>query len=285
MVAALLDDRARPTEPYALAWSLHPSVLLGVGLLGILYLWGVRRITRAGSRPPIQQHDVGAGVSPPVSRWRVGSFIAGLVLMAASLNGPIHDLSDYYLFSAHMVQHLLLTLVVPPLLLGGAPREFIDPLLRRWKLERVARFLTKPLAAGMLYSAVLAVWHLPGPYDLMMRNHDVHVATHLLFIAMAVLMWWPVLSLSEVAPPASPGIRMLYLFLVGIPMQVIAAPISLSETVLYPWYEGAPRTWGLSPRDDQQLGGVLMWVPGGFWVWGAAAVEFFRWAKREELEA
>jgi putative membrane protein len=203
------------------------------------------------------------------------------VVLLGSLNGPLHDLSDYYLFSMHMVQHLVLTLVFPPLLLAGIPEWLLRPLLEKpGVLRRVIRFLTLPWVAAFLFSVSIAVWHLRPFYDLMMRSHEVHISTHLMFMATATLMWWPVMSpLPERRLPT--GLSMLYLFLVGIPMQVVAALITFADEVLYPWYVVAPRMWGLSPLDDQQLGGLIMWVPGNLYIFAAIGVLFFRWAKEE----
>jgi putative membrane protein len=113
-----------------------------------------------------------------------------------------------------------------------------------------------------------------------MRDHDVHVLTHLLFMVAAVIMWWPVLSPVAELPPLGLGSRMLYLFLISIPMQLVAAIITFAP-VLYQWYAAAPRTWGLSPLDDQKLGALLMWIPGNLYLFGAIAVVFFVWARRE----
>jgi putative membrane protein len=126
------------------------------------------------------------------------------------------------------------------------------------------------------------VWHLAPYYDLMMRNHDVHIATHLMFMVTATLLWWPVISPVPELPRLGYGLGMLYLFLVGIPMQLVAAMITLSDSVLYPWYAVAPRTWNLSPLDDQQLGGLLMWVPGNLWMFLAIGVLFFVWARESQ---
>jgi putative membrane protein len=142
--------------------------------------------------------------------------------------------------------------------------------------------LAHPLVAAGVYTATIAGWHVAAAYDLMMRNHDVHVATHLMFMVAATMMWWPVMSPSPEIPRLSPGLAMLYLFLVGIPMQLVAALITLADGVLYPWYSAAPRTWGLTPLDDQQLGGLLMWVPGNLWMFLAIGVLFFRWARESE---
>jgi putative membrane protein len=265
-----IADRPRPTGPFEWSLSLHPSVLIGVALFAALYFYGIARWRR--------RRFPGREVSP----WRITSFLLGLLVLVVSLNGPIHDLSDYYLFSAHMLQHLLLVLVVPPLLLAGVPDGLLSGVLARPVPRAVARFFTHPLTAGLLFSSMMILWHLPPLYDVMMRNHDVHILTHLLFIGSATLMWWPVLSPAPELPRIKPGLQMLYLFLVGIPMQAVSAPISLADSVLYPWYSEAARTWNLSPLQDQQLGGLLMWVPGGLYLAGAIGIIFFRWAAEEE---
>ena len=155
-------------------------MLIGTLLFGALYWWGVR----PGRRPP--------GETLPV--WRPLCFAAGLLVILGSLNGPIHDLSDTYLFSIHMTQHLLLTMVLPPLLIAGLPGFLFEHLVRRPVLRRIARVLTHPVFAGALFSVTLLVWHTVDLYDLMMRSHGVHIATHLMFSAAAGLLWWPVVS-------------------------------------------------------------------------------------------
>ncbi len=265
----MLDERLRPTAPYEWSWSLHPSVIIGTGLLGALYFYG------------IGPYRVRYGM-PTVPGGQILSFAAALVVLLLALNGPVHDLSDYYLFSMHMVQHLVLTLLFPPLLLAGIPGWLLRPVLVRPAVIRIGRFLTRPWVAAVLVSVSIAVWHLSPFYDLMMRSHEVHIATHLMFMVTATLMWWPVMGPAPELPHLPAGLAMLYLFLVGIPMQIVAALITFSDEVLYPWYVAAPRMWGLSPLDDQQLGGLLMWIPGNLWLFAAIGVLFFRWAKEEE---
>jgi putative membrane protein len=271
LFAALLDERPRPMIPYEWSWALHPSVLLGTGLLGALYFYGIGPLRRRRN------------LGPPPAPWQVASFVAALLVLLVSLNGPIHDLSDYYLFSVHMVQHLLLTLLFPPLLILGIPGWLLRPILQHPRVLRTARLLTHPVVAALLFTATIVVWHMAPYYDLMMRDHDVHIVTHLMFMITATIMWWPVMSPSPELPRLPYGLGMLYLFLVGIPMQLVAALITLSGQVLYPWYAVAPRTWGLSPLDDQRLGGLLMWVPGGLWLFLAIGALFFLWARESEL--
>jgi putative membrane protein len=264
-----LDDRPRPTVPYDISWSLHPSVLIGTGLLGALYFYGIGPMRRR------------LGLGPPASGWQIASFCSALLLLLLSLNGPVHDLSDYYLFTVHMVQHLVLTLIFPPLLIAGIPAWLLRPLVRRPGVLPVARLLSRPWVAAALFSASIAVWHLAPFYDLMMRSHEVHIGTHLMFMVTATIMWWPVMSPMPELPRLSPGMAILYLFLVGLPMQVVGAFVTFADEVLYPWYVAAPRTWGLNPLDDQRLGGLLMWIPGNLWLFGAIAVLFFQWARED----
>ena len=136
------------------AWSLHPSVLIGTGILGALYFYGI------GPSPPAHGY-------PPASRWQVLSFVAALLFWCWSLNGPVHDLSDYYLFSVHMVQHLVLTLLFPPLLLAGIPAWLLRPLLAPAGCAPVARFLTRPWLAAVLFSA-----RSPSGTAVLLRSHD-----------------------------------------------------------------------------------------------------------------
>jgi len=204
--------------------------------------------------------------------------------MFFALNGPLHDLSDHYLFSAHMVQHLVLTLAFPPLLLYGTPAWVLRPLLAPppRAVFRFAAWATRPLPAALGFLAPISLWHFPALYEAALRHHSLHIAQHLVFIATSVLMWWPVLSPVPELPRISYPAQMGYLFLLGIPMAVVAALITLSDGVLYPFYAAAPRVWGLSPLADQQIGGLLMWVPGGLVLWLAMTVVWFRWAAREE---
>lgn len=256
-----------PFDPWA--WRLYPSFLAGWLLVLGLYLWAVG---------PGRRYFSG---SAPVPGRQIVSFLAGMGLLLVALQGPLHDLSDTYLFSAHMVQHLLVTVPAPPLLLYGTPQWLVRPLLRWPGVGPALRRLTHPLVAFLLNHGVWALWHVPGPYDLMMRNHDVHVGVHLLILATGLLLWWPVAGPLPELRRLSLPLQMVYLFVTGIPMMLVAAFITLSESVLYPWYMLAPRTFGLSPLDDQRLGGVLMWVPGTLALWVGIAVLFARWMREE----
>lgn len=268
----LLHARAPATVPWTPALSLHWSTVLGTAVFGALYVWGITAARRRWN------------LGPPAGRLRIAAFATGLLLLLVSLNGPIHDLSDDYLFTAHMLQHLVLTMAFPPLIIFSMPGWLLEPLVRpRW-VQRTGRFLAHPIIAGVIFTVVLSAWHLVPVYDLMMQNHDVHIVAHLLFIIAAFIMWWPVMSPVREIPALPHGLGMLYLFLVSVPMQIPAALITMADTPLYRWYVQAPRTFGLTPLEDQRIGGLLMWIPGNLWIFGAIAVLFFLWNREQERE-
>jgi putative membrane protein len=252
-----------------LRWTIHPSTVIGIVALGALYFWRARQTPPPGER------------GTPTAGQRV-AFLLGLLVMFSALNGPIHDLSDYYLFSAHMVQHLLLTMVVVPLLLFGTTGWMLRPLLRIPGVEPVARRLTVPAACFVIFNLTLALWHLPPLYNAAMASHDVHIVQHLCFLAASTFMWWPLLSpMPELPRPSYPK-QMLYTMLLMLPMMIISVYITYADSILYPAYASAPRIWGLSPLDDQRLGGLIMWIPGSLMIIGILTVVFFKWSS--ELE-
>jgi putative membrane protein len=209
------------------------------------------------------------------------AFPFGLVVMFLALNGPLHDISDFYLFSGHMVQHLVLTIAVPPLLLLGTPGWMLRPALGVRAVAALAGRVTSPFAAFAIFNLILAAWHLPPLYNAAMYYHEVHITQHLMFLVGAVLMWWPLLSpLPELPRLSYPG-QMLYSFLMTLPMTVISIFIVYADHMLYPSYASAPRLWGLSPLEDQRLGGLIMWIPGGLFFYLITSIVFFKWISSE----
>jgi putative membrane protein len=260
-VALLLHPAARIAVT---DFTVHPSTVIGLAGLGALYHW------RAGRRPA---ESVDAS---PTTAQRA-TFYSALALIFLSLNGWLHDLSDGYLFSAHMVQHLVLTLVAPPMLVLGTPGWMLRPALRWRVVGPLARWVTAPSRCFAIFNVVLIAWHLPPMYELAMRHHPVHIGQHLCFMTAAVLMWWPVLSpLPELPRLSYPG-QMLYLFLLSIPMSLVAISIGYADHLLYPYYASAARIWGITPMQDQMIGALIMWIPGGLFFFAIISVVFFRW--------
>jgi putative membrane protein len=271
-------------------FSVHPSTSIGIAAFVAAYIWRARQGPAAADRFPVPvtpasanaaQLDAAAAPAGPTGAQRL-SFFTALLLLFLTLNGPLHDLSDFYLFSGHMVQHLILTLVVPPLMVFGTPGWMLRPLLRRAPLFAIARKLTSITWCFVIFNVVLAFWHLPPMYNLALANHPVHILQHLMFIGASVLMWWPLMSPLPELPRAAYPVQMLYCFLMVIPMSIISIYIAMADTLLYPAYAVAPRIMGISPMMDQQYGGLIMWIPGGVFFYAVMTVVFFKWSQRGE---
>ncbi len=253
-----------PAQTLALDdWTIHPSTVIGLTALGWLYFWRAR---------------AAEGIGPSTAQR--SAFVSGLVLLFLILNGPLHDLSDFYLFSGHMVQHLIMELIVPPLLLSGTPGWMLRPALQWRLIGPLARRITTPIMAFAIFNVTLALWHIPALYNLALLHHNVHILQHLTFLIASVLMWWPFMSpLPELPRLSYPG-QMLYCFLMTLPMSVVAIYIAMADTVLYPLYASSPRLWGITPKMDQLIGGLIMWIPGGLFFYGVMSVVFFRWQRK-----
>ncbi|MFC1575165.1 cytochrome c oxidase assembly protein [Gemmatimonadota bacterium] len=254
-----------------LGFEIHVSVLIGVVYLAAIYLFAV-----GPAREKYGWRD------QAVSGWRKASYLGAVALIFFALNGPLHTLSDEYLFSAHMVQHMLLMLVMPPFLIMGVPPWLIRKAMGRPPVARTARVLTHPVLAYLAYNITFIGWHIPQMYNWALVSHDLHIFQHLMFMAVAVMMWWPVVNpVPELERIPTGPLLMMYVFAFGIPTTVVSAFITLSETVFYPWYEVAPRITGLSPLEDQRLGGLIMWIPGMLIFWVGISTVFFRWTRDE----
>lgn len=247
--------------------AIHLEVVIGAALLFVAYVtaW----------------HASGRRISPA----RAAAFGVALASLVGALNGPLHDLAEDAVFSAHMVQHLILTLVVPPLLLAGTPSfmadTLLDPLLARRAIRELLRALTRPIPALAAWSVALFAWHLPGPYAAALDSHALHFVQHATLVGAAVLAWWPIASPSHRLPALPYAAQILYLFAFGIPMTIVAAMIAGAEQVLYPFSVSASDVRGLTPLEDQRLGGILMWVPAALVPLAAFTAVFFRWAAEE----
>lgn len=258
-----------PDEVWS-AWTLDPVLLGGILGFGALYLAGLRKLrSRAG----------GTGALPP---WRTLCFAAGWAALAVALVSPVDALGEG-LFAAHMVQHLLLILVAAPLLVLGAPvlpllwsvprslRRRLPALWNGWTLPRtVVRWLLRPGVAWSLFVLTFWLWHVPGPYEAALDSELLHVVEHLSFLGTAGLFWWVVLSPLGRRTVGAGG---AVLCLVGAAVQgaALGALITFSTTTWYDAGSGAAQLWGLTPLEDQQLAGLVMWIPPVLVYLGAAA--------------
>lgn len=209
-------------------------------------------------------------------------FYGGLVVFYLTVGSPLDQIGERYLFWAHMIQHLLLVYPAALLVLTGIPSWMIRPLTAHPVGGRVLRLLTHPVVAPVIYIIVLSGWHLPGLYDLALRDKAVHILQHLSFFLSAVLMWWPIASPSKELPPIPYGAQILYIFFVGLAQIPLCAFLTFSKEILYPTYAYAPRLMDLTPLDDQILGGLIMTVGTMIAKLSVLTWAFFRWYQTSE---
>lgn len=262
----------QPTGPYYTHWVLEPSIAIGVFALAVLYLAALGPINRR--YPGFEERTA--------SRAQIASFLGGCLTILIALGPPLDDWSDYFLLTAHMVEHLLLTTLAAPLLVYGTPGWMLRPLLRWRVVAKAGYILTRPLIAFLVPSLVFAVWHLPALYDAALRSNQVHIFEHVCFLVTALLMWWPVFGNLPEWPKLSRPLQCIYLFALSIPMSIVGALITFAPPGLYEPYTLAPRIFGLSLSDDQQIAGLLMWVVTGTVFLAQVTYVFFQWAGQEE---
>ncbi|MEA2618098.1 MAG: putative rane protein [Chloroflexota bacterium] len=251
-------------------WTFEPTVTLGLVALVAAYVIAVRR-------GRLRRDD---DVSPWLgsTRWRAWMFGLGVLTAFLALESPVDTGGDNYLLSLHMVQHLVLMMVSPPLvLLGICGMRPPDP-ARAPGLRRLWTASTRPLPATVLFNAVLLVWHIPTLYDTTLRNEAAHIVEHITFVAVGVVLWWAVVDpiRGEGTTPISPFQKIAALAVAGVPPTVLGLIFSVASNPFYEFYARAPRLWGLSPVTDQQVAGVVMFGLGNLIYFAAISVIFWR---------
>ena len=218
---------------------------------------------------------------PAASTAQKTAFTIGVLSLGAVTAWPIHDLAEQFLLSVHMVQHLVISLIAPPLLLFGTPAWLLRKILTVPPVKWAVRNLGRPFIALVLFNAVIVLTHWPLVVDLTLRYHAVHFLAHFVLFASATLMWWPVIDpLPETPGLSYPG-RMLYLFLQSIVPTVPASFLTFGHSPLYAFYAEAPRIWGMSVLTDQRIAGLVMKIVGGAILWLVISVIFFKWFAQE----
>jgi putative membrane protein len=270
-------------------WNLDPGILTG------LVAWTIGYIFLVG---PLRRRQ---GWEPAVSWARQAAFHIGTFVLFIALVSPIDHLADTYLLSAHMVQHLLLLLVVPPLWLMGMPNAWLDTVLPQGSFVKIIRWVTRPMTAFLIFNGVFYAWHIPFLYDAALFDEKVHILEHLMFLACAILGWWPVLGfLPENAPRAAYPLQALYIFFMMVFSTGLGAIFSFAKDPFYPFYQNAPhilgntpvssltegsRLWNLSVMDDQETAGLIMWIPGNMIFFAAFMIDLFMWFRNEERKS
>jgi cytochrome c oxidase assembly factor CtaG len=252
----------RAPEPHDLwhAWTVSPTVFIGL----VIALWLYARGLGTFSRERGSRRVVGA--------WRVASFAGGVMVVAIALLSPL-DAVSAALFSAHMIQHMLLIVVAAPLLLLGHPERVmlwaLDIDARRrvglaWRhahtMRAVWHWLRRPLVAWLLHVITLWLWHVPALYDAAFRDERIHVAEHASFF-LSALLFWSLLIERQPRYRLGAGVGALYLFAAALQCTLLGALIAVAHRPWYVVHYGTTTPWGLTPLEDQQIAGLIMWIP------------------------
>jgi putative membrane protein len=251
------------------AWHFHPDVWTLIVLLAGAYWLVLRRETARTGKPS-------------ATTGQKVAFAAGVAALFAASDWPIHDLGEGYLYSAHMVQHLLVTLVAAPLLLLGTPSWLIQRLLSPKWLLTIVKTVAKPVPNLFQANAILVLSHWPVVVEGTLRHHELHFVAHAVLLTSALIMWLPVVSPHPEIPRLPPILQMLYLFVQTIVPTIPASFLTLGHGLLYPIYGEFPRLWGISAITDQQVAGLIMKIGAGMYLWALIGVIFFRWYADEE---
>jgi cytochrome c oxidase assembly factor CtaG len=206
--------------------------------------------------------------------WEFLAFQAGLLALFLALASPLDALAEL-LLQVHMIQHVVLMMVVPPLLWLGAPllpllhglprpvvKRGVGPVLAWPPLQRLGHCLTRPLVCWFAFALSTLAWHVPHCYELALRSAGWHEVQHACFLGTGLLFWWPVIQPWPSQPRWPRWTMILYLLLADLQNTALSAILMFSERILFPTYATVPRLWNLSVLDDQAAAGVLMWVPG-----------------------
>lgn len=253
----------RPLAPHDLwsAWAEEPWALAAIGAAAWLYARGAGRVWKR------------AGVGRGVPLWRFRCYAGGILALLIALVSPLDPLGGA-LFSAHMVQHELLIMIAAPLLVLGTPIvAFLWSLPKRWRrrvggwgrarpVRSAWRLLTHPLCAWSVHAAAIWIWHAPRLYEATLTSATVHTLQHASFFGSALLFWWPLLHPST-HRRLGQGLAVIYLFTTAVYGSGLGAFLSLASRPWYPAYGDRAAPWGLTALEDQQLGGLIMWIPFG----------------------
>ena len=240
------------------SWSCPVGLTFAVVLAGFLYLRGWLHL-----------HSACVNAIPP---WRAGSFFLGLFLIWVAVGSPLAAF-DEELLTVHMVQHLLLMTVAPPLILLGAPvmpllhglprrflQSLVGPSFRSPAMQGIGRVFSQPAFCWLAAAAALVVWHVPALFRLGMQSPMWHLIEHASFLVTGLLFWWPVVQPWPSVPRWPRWTMLLYLFLATLPCDVLSGLLVFSDRVAYPMYLCMPQQSGLSALEDQQCAAALMWT-------------------------
>ena len=273
------DGKPHRTEDLLTTWGLEPAVLISLALVAWLYARGVRHLWRESA----------AGLG--IRKWEAACYWGGWFALFVALVSPLHPMGSV-LFSAHMTQHEVLMLIAAPLLVLGRPLiAFIWALPIEWRrkvgravkvswAEKSWRAITNPFAAWAIHAVVLWVWHAPALFQATLESETVHTIQHMSFLFSALLFWWALIHGRHGL--MGYGAAVLYMFTTSVHSGVLGAMLTFASSLWYPAYSDTTGSWGLTPLEDQQLGGLIMWVPAGLVYLLAGLALFVGWLRESE---
>ncbi|HEX5488590.1 MAG TPA: cytochrome c oxidase assembly protein [Rhodanobacteraceae bacterium] len=263
-------------------WQWEPWLLACIALALVPYVIGMWRMDTQRARI--------------LGRLRAAAFFAGLVILLVALESPLDAVADD-LFSVHMVQHMLLLLVIPPLLVHGRPvitwlwafgvneRRTITRGWKRTGLDAAFRWLMRPVVVWVLLSAALIFWHLPGPYDAAVRHEWLHDLEHLSFLGFSLAFWTIVIEPYGARRRLGHGATIVFVVSAGFVMSLIGAILTLASHPFYPVHLHTTQAYGLTPLQDQQVAGIVMWIPSNLVHAAALCGVFLEWLRADQRHA
>ena len=258
-------------------WSWPPAIVVLLLLTAAMYAAGIVRMHGTSTRVRIR-------------RWPVACFALGWISLVVALDSPLHEVGEQ-LFWVHMTQHEVLMLVSAPLLVLGRPLvPFLYALSPRWR-QRAAqigrttsfraswRVISAPVSAWLISAIALWAWHAPSLFTRAIENDTVHAAQHASFLLTALLFWWPLVN---GAPRLGYGGALVYVFTTALHTSVLGALLTFARTPWYSPYIHTAPLWKLTPLEDQQLGGLIMWIPAGTLLLAAFLILLVKWMKQSQ---
>ena len=246
----------------------HPEVWLLVAFVVASWWYAIRFI---GPHTP----EVRAG-APIVTTSQRRLFVLAVLMLWLSSDWPIHDISEEYLYSVHMFQHMALSYFLPPLVLLATPIWLFRAIIGSQRAGRVISWFARPVIAGVIFNVMVMVTHIPALVNRSVSNAPLHYSLHVGLVLSSLLMWIPIAA-PDPAMRVGYGGRMVYLFLMSVIPTVPAAWLTFAEGAVYKHYDIAVRVWGFSVTTDQQIAGAIMKVGGSIFLW---SIIVFLWFKR-----
>jgi putative membrane protein len=281
LASSVYAHEGEPHQPADLwrSWSFDPLIVISLIMLAAVYVTGIFRLWKR------------SGVGKGITGWQAAAFIGAWSSLVIALVSPLHPWGEV-LFSAHMTQHEILMLVSAPLLVLSRPfiatmwsmpttlRQSTGAIIKSEPIDSLWYVLTNPLTAWAVHAGALWIWHLPYLFQATLKSDFVHTLQHISFFGSALLFWWAIIATPHSVQTYGAGV--LYLFTTSVHSGILGAFLTFGRTVLYPTYSESTAEWGLTPLEDQQLGGLIMWVPAGIVYIIAALIMFAGWLAESE---